>query len=182
MVISAEKEQTPGLKAKLREHEIKLYECNYIDGMSPWSIYRSAQEINRIIGLEDIDVIHANGVRHVIKVAIARRLCRQKIGIVQSVHAYAHGSGYKGSLFLRTAPKLMKLCADIVTPVSETIGQGLIQAGLPASITIPIHNGIDLEQFDSEMSQEGSNQIQSIIKEISGSRRTSLKKRFTVSV
>ena len=154
VVISSEKEQEAGLKTKLKQHGIKYYESNHIDGRSPWSIWKGACEINRALSSEDIDVIHAQGLLHAIKVYLALKLPfhRHKVAMVQSVHHYAHGSKYKEWLFLRLAPKLMNLCAEFVLPVSEIIGQELIGHGLSPTKCLPVHNCIDLEEVKRQMS------------------------------
>jgi glycosyltransferase involved in cell wall biosynthesis len=173
VAISEYKEQAPGLKDKLRDNGIKLFESKYVDGRSPWSVYQGAREIGKIVRSEGIDIIHANGIGHAVKAYLASRLYRQKAGIVQSLHTFHANSwvydwGFKGTLFMILAPRIMNLCADIVTPVSEIIGQKLIRAGLLSEKTMPVHNGIDIAGFDADVSQSGGNQVQSLAKEITG--------------
>lgn len=169
-VISAGKEQGPGLKAKLASNGIRFYQCENLDGRSPWSIYEGVREIGRIIEQEAIDIIHAQGIGHAVKAFLATRLY-QRAAVVQSLHAFygKNGSydwGYKGTLFLWAAPKLMNRCADIVMPVSEVIGQKLIEAGLSAKKTRPLHNGIDISEFDAGVSSGASQPVQSLVAEI----------------
>ena len=168
VVVSTEKEQAPGLKTKLRESGIKLYECKHVDSTSPWGIYRGTREISQIISEEDIDVVHANGVGHAIKAALARRLFKREIAIVESVHTYAHGLPQKRAWLLRRAPGLMNMCADIVAPCSEIVGEQLIEQGLSRAKNSPVHNGIDLVQFDIDIASEGSPEIQPVVERISG--------------
>jgi glycosyltransferase involved in cell wall biosynthesis len=168
IVISTEKEQVPGLKTKIRKSGIALYECKYVDGTSPWAIYQGAREISKIITKEGIDTVHANGVGHAIKAALARSLFKQKITIIEGVHTYAHGLPQKRAWLLKQSPRLMNLCADIITPCSEIIGGKLIKSGLSPGKTVPVHNGIDLNQFDAEISIGGSESVRSLAEEISG--------------
>lgn len=173
IVISSGKEQGPGLKAKLRDNGIRIYECEYIDGTSPWSVCRGAREIGRVVKLEDINVIHAQGIGHAVKAYLAAKLHRRRSSIVQSLHTFHANSpvydwGFKGTWFIRVAPKMMNRCADIVVPVSEIIGQKLVRAGLSPAKTMPLHNGIDIAGFDAGVALGGSHKVQSLAERIAG--------------
>ena len=170
-VISSGKEQGSGLKTKLIENGIRFYQCENLDGRSPWDIYQGAREIGKIVEKEEIDVIHAQGIGHAVKANLAGRLHR-RVAIVQSLHTFfgksdSYDWGYKGKFFLWIAPKLMNRCADVAMPVSEVIAERLIKAGLSAQKTRPLHNGIDIAEFDADVASGASQQVQSLAAKIS---------------
>lgn len=168
VVISSDKEDEPGLKQRLKEAAIKCYWCNDLTGISPWAIWKSVRDLKKILISDDIDVIHAQGLIHLIEAYAASKVLswRKKVAIVQSVHHYAHGSRYE-KLFLRIGTKLMSWCSDLILPVSQETYERLIQSGSPQAKTFLLHNPIDLEKLKEEVAAVGSPKIRDIIFQLS---------------
>ena len=153
VVISGQTEQAQGLFDRLKEHGIKYYVSSNIDKRTPYGIYRAAKEIRCILKSENIDIMHVNGFFHMLKGYFACRAIgtANKIPIAFMVHSVHHGTKYE-RLACLIGSRLMNWCADIIMPVSEWLKIKLIQGGLRPDKVITVHNAIDFEKFNLQVS------------------------------
>ena len=167
IVISSQGEQTPGLLRGLKEKSIKYCESVYIDKRNIFSIYKAAREIVSVVKSENIDVIHVNGFSHLIKSYFALRFINisKKIPVVFMVHTIRHGSKYEKWVCL-IGSWLMNKCIDLAMPVSEWERSRLIKSGLRPDKAFTIHNAVDFEKFDWQMSEQSDARIPGINPEI----------------
>ena len=155
VVISSHGEQVEGLANELRLEGIKHYRSAYVDGKSPYSIYRAARELHTIIDSEDIDVVHCNGFFHLVKSYLASRFTsrRNRTAVVNTVHAVRGGTKYE-KLMRMMGGMLLKVCADLVICLSEQERCFVINHGLSSDRAVTVYNAIDLERFDASMSED----------------------------
>ena len=152
IVVSEPKEQEKGLFEELINSGIECYAINGIDNLSMRKTISAANKIRKIIQNNDVDVVHAQGIRQMLVAFIASKIfCRNpKIRITVSVHTTLHGSAYE-NVALVVESLLLNLCADIAMPVAKSVANKLVNFGLFSKKVVPVYNGIDLELFDTIM-------------------------------
>ena len=146
IVVSEPKEEEKGLFKELIRKGVKCYTMCGIDNFSIRKTMSAAKKIGKIIENHDVDVVHAQGIRHVLVAFIASKIfCRdKKIGITVSVHTTLHGRPYE-NLTPLVESFLLNMCADIAMPVAKSVANKLVNFGLFPNKVAHIHNGIDLE-------------------------------------
>ena len=83
-VLSGPKEQVEGLSAELASAGIKHLKSRYLDEKGVYSVYKGSKDIQRILKMKEIDVIHANfivnlGNANASDVVFLIRLAQQKV-------------------------------------------------------------------------------------------------------
>jgi glycosyltransferase involved in cell wall biosynthesis len=149
-VLSGPNEQVFGLSDELREVGIRHFKSRNIDKMTVHNIYKSKNDIKRILELKDVDVIHAQGAIHALPAYLAVRSIRsaERPSIVTSVHSTPkEGLLQKPKWMAMTT--ILNMCSDVILPVSDNTRERLIRHGGTPKKTITIHNAIDLEVFDA---------------------------------
>jgi glycosyltransferase involved in cell wall biosynthesis len=160
-VVSESNEEEKGLFEELVHEGIRCHAIHDTENSSIRKTVSVAGKIGRIIDNDNIDVIHAQGIRHMIITFIACKFFSHKKGkaIAVSVHTTLHGRPYE-----KVAPLvesfLLNICADIVMPVSKATAKKLVSLGLFPSKVVPVHNGIDLKLFD--MAMRGNEEMYSL--------------------
>lgn len=146
IVVSESKEEEKGLFEELIRRGVKCYAICGIDNFSIKKTMSAAKKIGKIIENHDVDVVHAQGIRHMLVAFIASKIfCRdKKIGITVSVHTTLHGRPYE-NLTPLVESFLLNMCADIAMPVAKSVANKLVNFGLFPNKVAHIHNGIDLD-------------------------------------
>jgi glycosyltransferase involved in cell wall biosynthesis len=147
--MSSSKEQHKGLLRQLRNQGLKCYTTDGFDLMSVRKALSAARRVGMIIEDEKIDVIHAQGIRHLVIAFIATRFFsrRNRQAIVVNVHSTLHGRRFENIIPIIESI-FLNLCADLVIPVSKSTARRLFSSGLLPRKTLPVYNGVDLPCFD----------------------------------
>jgi glycosyltransferase involved in cell wall biosynthesis len=149
-VLSGPNEQVTGLSDELREVGIRHFKSRNIDKMTVHNIYKSKNDIKRILELKDVDVIHAQGAIHALPAYLAVRSIRsaERPSIVTNVHSTPK-EGFLQKPKWTVMTTILNLCSDVILPVSNNTRERLIKHGVAPKKTITIHNAIDLDVFDA---------------------------------
>jgi glycosyltransferase involved in cell wall biosynthesis len=155
-VVSTSKEEHKGLFEELRRRGIKYYSMKDLELLTIKNLISVARKIGKIIENEKIDVIHAQGIRHMIIAFFATRFFsgKKRKPIVVSIHSTLHGRRFENITPI-VESFLLNFCADMVLPVSESAKRKLVSLGLSSKKVITVHNGIDLSYFDKTMRRKG---------------------------
>jgi len=151
VVVSSDKEQIPGLRERLREEDIPHYSFNSIDDFSIQAMWKSAKEISSVITSENIDVVHAQGISHLLKSYIASKLehSKRKPALIVTLNSSDVYLSFWQRQILRVGGKL----ADIIIPLSKMSERELLHLGFPSDKLVLVPNAIDLQAFDSLVTQ-----------------------------
>ena len=146
IVVSEPKEEEKGLFKELIREGVKCYAICGIDNFSIRKTISAAKKIGKIIENDDVDIVHAQGIRHMLVASIASRVfCHnKKIGIVVSIHTTLHGRPYE-NLAPLVESFLLNMCADTAIPVAKSVANKLVNSGLFPNKVAVVHNGINLE-------------------------------------
>jgi len=147
------KEQIEGLGKELKEQHILLYRSNFLDKTNPYCLYKAKKTIETIVKKENIEIIHARGLRHLLPAYFASKQLPWKIAIIETEHTSAHLSS-KWKRFV--VPYLLNRYVDLELSISNVFGNDLISYGLNPSKVKTVHNAIDLEVFDCDQSRKYS--------------------------
>jgi len=152
IVLSSPGEEEKGLFEELDRRRIKYYLSHGLETLSVRNLLTAARTMANIINREDVDVIHAQGMRHLISAFLASKIFfrKKKIGLVASPHSYLAGTRYE-KVTLLVESFLLNICADLALPVSKSVGDKLVAYGLVSQKVAPVYNGIDLKLLDETM-------------------------------
>jgi glycosyltransferase involved in cell wall biosynthesis len=152
-VLAGSGEEEPGLSIKLERKAINLYKVPYVDAVNFSNLTRSVLVLAEIIRMENIDLIHANGIIHMLLAFFASKSSHRKVKIAVTLHTTLHGTPFETLAYVVFAG-LMNICADIVIPVARVVGVNLRRFGMVKKM-VTVHNGIDLESFQQIMRTHG---------------------------
>lgn len=150
IVVSEPKEEEKGLFDELKSRGVEWYtECG-IDHLSINRTFNAARSMGKIIDECDIDVIHAQGIRHLLAAFLASKIFshRRHVSIVSTIHTTFAGTRYEDVILLIES-FLLKICADLIIVVADVVAKKLVSFGLRVNKIVTICNGIDLDLFDS---------------------------------
>ena len=149
IVVSEPKEEEKGLFDELKSRGVEWYTECAIDHLSINKTFNAARSMGKIIDECDIEVIHAQGIRHLLVAFLASKIfCRKKkIGIVVNIHSTLHGKPYE-NVALLVESFLLRTCADLAISVAKSVANKLVKFGLSSNKVVTVYNGIDLELFD----------------------------------
>ena len=141
-VISGERDQVKGLSDNLKINEIKHFKHSEIDSYNPIKFLNSIIIIRNILKIENIEVIHTNGLTYLIRSYIASIFLKSQIKIIFHIHSLIPFY-MRNSLLMKI---ISKFTDKIITVCDLTSGK-LIKMGLPKSKIVTIYNGIEIEKF-----------------------------------
>ena len=149
VVVSEPGEEEEGLREELKRRGIKHYTLKGLDSISIKNTISAARTMGRIVDCDNVDVIHAQGMRQLIVASLASRVfCRKKnTSIVVSIHTTLHGSAYE-NVTLLIESFLLNICADLVMPVAKSVADNLVNFGAIPNKLIIVYNGIDVDLLD----------------------------------
>jgi len=151
IVVSEANEQEKGLFEELKSRGVNCYTVCGLDDLSMKAI-TAARIMGKIIDDNDVDVIHAQGMRHLLVAFFASKLFsrRKNIGIVVSLHTTFAGNSYENVVLLIQS-FLLNVCADLALPVAKIVARKLAKFGLRKNKIQTVYNGIDLDLMDKIM-------------------------------
>ncbi len=152
IMVSEPKEEEKGLFRELARNQINCHTLHGLDNLSIKNTIRAAGTMEKIIDYHDVDVIHAQGIRHSLVAFLASKIfrCKKKIRVVVSIHTTSHGTLYENATLL-VESFLLNICAHLAMPVAKSFANRLVNFGLCPDKVVTVHNGIDLELFDEIM-------------------------------
>jgi len=155
VVVSEPKEEEKNLREELIQRGIKHYAFGGLHDLSVKNTIGAARTLARIVDFENVDVIHAQGIRELIVAFIASRIFfhRKKPPIVLSVHSLLRGSSYE-NLTPLIASFLLNVCADLALPVAKSVADNLVDFGAIPNKMVIVYNGIDLDLMDEIMNDD----------------------------
>ena len=148
-VVSETGEEEEGLFEELTRRGIKHYALQGLDAISVKNTVNAARTMGKIIDCENVDVVHAQGIRQLIVAFFAAKIFthRKKIAVVTSTHSTLAGSPYENATLL-VESFLLNMCTDLAMPVAQSVANRLVSFGLIPNKVVTVHNGIDLELID----------------------------------
>jgi len=155
VAISELGEEEKGLAEELKRKGITHYTFYGLDTLSLKSSIKAARTIGKIADYENVDIVHAQGIRQLIVAFLASRIFspRKKIAIVASTHTTLAGTPYeKATLFIESL--LLNLCADLAMPVSKLVANRLIECGLIRNKVVVVYNGIDSQLVEETLCKD----------------------------
>ncbi len=149
IVLSGPKEQVVGLSDELTKAGILHSKSYYIDKKTIQDIYKTRNDIRRILELGCVDSIHAQGATHALAAYLAVKTLRsaERPSIVTSVHSIPN-NGFLEKIEWTAMIAILNICSDMILPVSNYTKKLLIKHGLNPKKVITIYNAIDLNEFD----------------------------------
>lgn len=160
IVVSEPREEEEGLREELKRRGIDHYTLKGLDNISIRNTISAARTMGRIVDCDDVDLIHAQGMRQLLVAFLSSKFfChKKKIGIVVSIHTTLAGSPYE-NVTLLVESILLNICADLAMPVAKSVANNLVNFGLIPNKVIPVYNGIDLELIDEIMHGSGNSYL-----------------------
>jgi len=149
VVISELGEEEKGLREELKRRGIKHYTLKGLDNISIKNTINTARTMGRIVDSDNVDVIHAQGIRQLIVAFLASKIfCRRKkASIVVSIHTTLKGGPYE-NLTLLIESFLLNICTDLALPVAKSVADNLVNFGAIPNRMIIVYNGIDVDLLD----------------------------------
>jgi glycosyltransferase involved in cell wall biosynthesis len=145
ILISASIQEEPNLFKKIENTKIKHYKLDGLDHIEIKTLTRKAQKLGKIIDQENIDMVHVNGIRHLLYAFLASRLFARKKNtkIVVTIHSILHGTPYmEVALLIESA--LINFCANMALPVCKSTALKLKNHGTLSSRMTTVYNAVDL--------------------------------------
>lgn len=153
VVVYSGMEQQRGLKEQLLNADISLYAIPTIDIISLRKLKINASKLAQIIIREDINIIHTQGLGHLINAYFGSRASSRNPPLIMTVHSHFHGSKFS-RLYLLLESILLNLLSDLVLAVSEMTRKDLVRSGLYRRKVLVVHNALDLKSFDLSLEGE----------------------------
>jgi glycosyltransferase involved in cell wall biosynthesis len=110
---------------------------------APWDL-RSVTEIARLVRKHRVDILHSHEYKTDILAALVSHLVPVKT--MSTVHGWINNS-LKSTLYLKLAVRALS-GFDRVVAVSEATKRRIVAAGVPANLTVTIHNAIVVKDYD----------------------------------
>ncbi len=152
VVLSGPKEQASGLSKELTKAGIGHFTSYHIGRRTIQDIYGSKKDIERILKIKDIDVIHAQGATHTLEafLAVESLHSNEKPSIVTTVHFIPKNNLLQKPRWV-VITTILNICSDIILPVSNNTRELLVGHGLNPRKTVTVHNAIDLDVLDGRV-------------------------------
>ena len=151
ILVSSNKQEEPNLFDKIKKAKIPHYKLSSLDTLKIKTLIVEAKKLGKILDTEKIDIIHGNGIHHLIYAFLASKIFsnrRKPKKIIVTLHSYLHGTPLE-KLTLLIESILINLLADKAIPVSKSFTKKLIHYGVNPKKIQTIYNGVTLKTFQN---------------------------------
>lgn len=160
IVVAEPKEEEKGLFRELKRNQMKYHTVCGLDKLSVKNTIIAARTIGEIIDQNNVNVIHTQGIRHLIVAFLGLKLFsrRRDTAIVTTIHSTFAGTRGE-NLILLVESFWLNICADLVIAVADTVAAKLLNIGVFKNKIATIHNGVDLDMLDRSMRTRGNSAL-----------------------
>ena len=78
VALTSNREQERGIIGELEAEGVKLYKDACIENLDPLNFWKSVRLVKRVLITEEIDIVHVQGVSHIIKVLPVLKIFKRK--------------------------------------------------------------------------------------------------------
>ena len=164
VVVSDYAEEYPGLSNQLKRNRITHYRFRGIES----TFLYGTTELRNILKSNDVDVVHAYGVKKTYKSYLAAKLASSHISVVGNINSLPASNSLANRITNIFAYKVLDLSTDVTVSVSNLVRTTLVSYGISEEKIATIHNGVDLQWFDAEKKKEPKCQISELIGSLEG--------------
>lgn len=148
-VVHTGKEQRNGLIENLDKNNVRSL---VIQNIESWKSIFNVSKLSKTIDDEKIDIIHCQGIHHLVFSAISKKFSKNKPRIITYVHAYANQRWYS-KLFLFFTNPILNESSDLIFAVSKQTKDILVENGLDERKTIVIHNALNIDKINEHLGE-----------------------------
>jgi len=154
-------EQEKDLISELNKYNVKNVVIRSLESLNPISFFINIIKLSKIINNNNINIIHCQGIYHLIMSYFAKKISKRKPKVVTQVHSYYYRSkNYR--LFLFFATTIMNLLSDVILSVSKQTKYVLVRHGLKLDKLTIIYNALNIKKIKYYLCNE-SEEFKNII-------------------